>query len=141
MASSDPKVDLIASVPLFKGLGRKELQEIAQLVDEVDIPEGRVLMRQGETGSEMFIVATGRFRVERNGQFLRDVGPGAAIGEMALLSEGPRTATIIAAEPSRILLAAHREFHQLMDQHPTIRLQILDGLATKIRFLDEAGAH
>jgi CRP-like cAMP-binding protein len=141
MASSDPKVDLIASVPLFKGLGRKELEQIAQLVDDVDIPDGKVLIRQGETGAEMFVVATGSVRIERNGKFVRVAGPGTAIGEMALLSEGPRTATVTAAEPTRILLAGHREFHQLMDQHPSIRLKILEGLAAKIRMLDEAGAH
>jgi CRP-like cAMP-binding protein len=141
MASRDPKVDLIASVPLFKGLGRKELQQIAQLVDDVDIPAGKVLMRQGDSGAEMFVIAAGTVRIERNGEFIRDAGPGTAIGEMALLSEGPRTATVTTNEPTRILLAGHREFHQLMEQHPTIRLAILSGLATKIRVLDDAGAH
>ncbi len=141
MASSDPKVDLIASVPLFKGLGQKELREIAQLVDSVDIPAGQVLMRQGDNGSEMFVVATGSVRVERNGTFIRNAGPGSSIGEMSLLSEGPRTATVTAAEPTRILLVGHREFHQLMEQHLAIRLCILDGLAGKIRALDETGAH
>jgi CRP-like cAMP-binding protein len=141
MASNDPKVDLIASVPLFHGLGMKELEQIAQLVDEVDIPAGKVLMRQGETGAEMFIVATGSVRIERNGVFIRVAGPGTAIGEMALLSEGPRTATVTAAEPTRILLAGHREFHQLMEQHPTIQLAILSGMAAKIRMLDAASAH
>ena len=71
MASSDPKVDLIASVELFRGLGRKELEQIAQLVDDVDIPAGQVLMRQGDTGAEMFIIATGSVRIERNGAFIR----------------------------------------------------------------------
>ena len=141
MAPHDSKVDLIASVSLFEGLGRRELEEIAKLVDEVDIPAGKVLMRQGERGSEMFIVAKGRFSIERNGQHLRDVGPGTSIGEIALLSEGLRTATVTAAEPSRILLAGHREFHTLMDAHPTIRMHILEGLATKVRFLDESGVH
>jgi CRP-like cAMP-binding protein len=141
MASSDPKVDLIASVPLFQGLSRKELAQIAQLVDDVDIPAGRVLMRQGENGAEMFIIATGSVRIERNGAFIRDAGPGTAIGEMALLSEGPRTATVTTNEPTRILLAGHREFHQLMEQHPTIQLAILNGVAAKVRMLDEAGAH
>ena len=141
MASKDPKVDLIASVPLFQGLGRRELEHIAQLVDEVMVPAGKVLMRQGEHGNEMFIVATGRFTVERNGRHIRDVGPGASVGEMSLIAEGPRTATVTAAEDSQILLAGHREFHNLMDDHPTIRMKILEGLATKIRWLDEAGAH
>ena len=141
MASSDSKVALIGSVSLFKGLGRKELEQIAQLVDDVDIPAGKVLVRQGENGAEMFIIATGSVRIERNGEFIRDAGPGTSIGEMALLSEGPRTATVTTNEPTRILLAGHREFHQLMEEHPTIRLAILGGLASKIRMLDEAEAH
>ena len=141
MASRDPKVDLIASVSMFKGLGRKELEHIAQLVDDVDIPAGKVLMRQGESGAEMFIVAAGTVRIERDGKFIRDAGPGTSIGEMALLSEGPRTATVTATVPTRILLAGHREFHQLMEQHPKIRLAILEGLTAKIRTLDENGAH
>ena len=105
MASRDPKVDLIASVPMFQGLGRNELVEIARLVDDVDIPAGKVLMRQGESGAEMFIIAAGSVRIERNGEFIRDAGPGTSIGEMALLSEGPRTATVTATVPTRILLA------------------------------------
>lgn len=141
MASSDPKVDLIASVPLFQGLSRKELEEIAQLLDEVDVPAGKVLMHQGEIGHEMFVVASGSFKIERDGQFLRELGPGAAIGEMALLKEGTRNATITASEPSRVLLAGHREFHSLMDSHPTIRLGILESLASKVRWLDENGIH
>lgn len=141
MAAKGSKVDLIGSVSLFEGLARRELEEIAQLVDEVDVPAGRVLMRQGENGNEMFIVATGRFTIERNGRHIRDVGPGASVGDMSLIAEGPRTATVTAAEDSQILLAGHREFHTLMDGHPTIRMKILEGLATKIRFLDESGAH
>jgi CRP-like cAMP-binding protein len=141
MASSDPKVDLIASVPLFKGLGRKELEQIATLLEEVDVPAGKVLMRQGETGSEMFVVVSGRFRIERDGRFLRELGPGSAIGEMALLAEGKRNATVTASEASRLLVAGHREFHSLMDAHATIRLGILESLAEKVRWLDEAGIH
>ena len=141
MASKDPKVDLIASVSLFEGLGRRELGEIAKLLDEVAVPAGKVLMRQGEPGSEMFIIAAGRFRIERNGQVLRDVGPGTSIGDISLIAEGPRTATVTAIEPSTILLAGHREFHTLMDEHPTIRMHILEGLATKVRWLDQSGVH
>lgn len=137
----DPKVDLIASVPMFSRLGKRELDEIAALVDEVDVPAGKVLMRQGETGREMFIVAGGRFRIERNGTTVAEAGPGTTLGEIALLSEGPRTATVTAEEPSRVLVAGHREFHRLMDEHPAIRMQVLEGLADKIRSIDGQGVH
>ncbi len=139
--SNDPKVDLIASVSLFAGCGGPDLQRIAQLVDEVDLPAGHVLMRQGEIGREMFVIASGKVSVERDGKVINELGPGASIGEVALLSEGPRTATVRTLEPTRLFVAAHREFHSLMDSHPTIRLRLLEGLATKIRMLDEASVH
>lgn len=139
--SNDPKVDLIASVPLFAGCGRAELEKIAQLVDEVDVPAGQVLMRQGDPGREMFVIVSGKVAIERDGRVIDERGPGAAIGEMSLLSEGSRTATVRVLEPSRVLVAAHREFHALMDDHPTIRLRVLEGLANKIRVLDEASVH
>ena len=138
---ADPKVELISSVPMFCRLGRRELEQIAQLVDEIDVPAGKVLMRQGEHGDEMFIVVSGKFRIERDGHVIAERGAGTALGEISLLSKGPRTATVTATEPSRLLVAGQREFHALMDDHPAVRLQVLEGLATKIRALDEAGLH
>jgi CRP-like cAMP-binding protein len=136
MAAHDSKVDLIASVPLFEGLGRAELGEIAKLMDEVDVPAGHVLMKQGDLGRQMFVVAQGRVAVERNGQKINELGPGGAAGEMALIAEAPRNATVTTMEPSLLLVADHRGFHSLMDVSPTIRIRIFEGLANKIRSLD-----
>jgi len=141
MAGTDSKVALVASVPMFARCGRKELQQLTQLVDEIEVPAGRVLMRQGEHGEEMFIVVKGRFSIERDGRTIAERGPGSALGEMSLLSGGPRTATITALEPSTVLVAAHREFNSLMDSYPAIRLQVLEGLAQKVRALDHDGVH
>ena len=141
MASNDSKVDLIASVPLFEGLSRAELAEVAKLMDEVDLPAGSVLMTQGDTGRQMFVVASGRVAVERNGQKINELGPGGAAGEMALIAEAPRNATVTTMEPSLLLVADHRGFHSLMDVSPTIRLRIFEGLANKIRSLDPSAAN
>jgi len=139
--SSDPKVDLISAVPLFAQCGRGDLQGLAALMDEVDVPAGYVLMRQGDIGREMFVVASGRVIVERDGQQINDLGPGGVIGEMALVSEAPRSATVRAVEPTRLFVAGHREFHSLMDAHPTIRMRVLEGMASKIRSLEADAAH
>jgi CRP-like cAMP-binding protein len=141
MAPQDPKLALLKSIPLFARLGSRELERLGQLFDEVDVPAGKVLMRQGQTGGEMFVVAGGRLAVERNGAHVADRGPGDVVGEIALLSEGPRTATVTATEPSRLFVLGHREFHTLMDEQPGIRLQILDGLAHRIRALEVDAAH
>ena len=141
MAPKDPKLALLGSIPLFAHLGARELQRLGELIDQIDVPAGKVLMRQGQTGGEMFVVASGRLAVERDGVHVVDRGPGDVVGEIALLSEGPRTATVTATEPCQLFVLGHREFHSLMNEQPALRLQILDGLAQRIRALEVDAAH
>lgn len=136
MAGKDAKLELLKSIPLFAHLGNAEMLRLGQLTDEIDLPAGRVLMRQGERGSEMFVLASGRVNVERDGRMIAERGPGEVFGEMALLSEGPRVATVTTTEPSRLFVVGHREFHALIDELPTFRLQVLEGLAGRIRELE-----
>jgi CRP-like cAMP-binding protein len=139
--AKDEKLDMLHSMPLFARLDRHGLERLGQLADEIDVPAGRVLMRQGESGSEMFFIVRGRVRVERNGRVLAEPGPNSWIGEMSLLSEGPRTATVTATEPTRLLLIAHREFHALMDDLPSVRLCVLEALADRVRELESETPH
>ena len=141
MAPKDPKLELLHSIPLFARLGSQEIVQLGQLAEEVDVPAGKVLMRQGENGAEAFVVASGRVVVERDGRAIAERGPGEVIGEIALLSEGPRTATVTTAVPCRLFVLGHREFHALMDRYPAIRLQVLDALAGRIRALEADAAH
>lgn len=141
MAPTDPKLDLLHSIPLFARLGQRELERLGQLTDEIDVPAGKVLMRQGEHGAEMFVVASGRIAVERDGRRIAERGAGEVVGEIALLSEGPRTATVTTTEPSRLFVVGHREFHALMDEQPSIRLHVLDELARRLRALEIDAAH
>lgn len=139
--ADDPKLKMLRGVSLFATLGRAELEMVGQLADEIDVPAGKVLMRQGETGQQMFVIASGSVLVERDGRELARLGPGDVVGEMALLSEGPRTATATAAEPTTAFVLAHREFHSLMDSNAEVRRCVLDGVANRIRALDAAAAH
>jgi CRP-like cAMP-binding protein len=138
---SDPKTDLLRSVSLFATLGKRELEAVGQLADTVDVKGGHVLMRQGDTGREMFVIATGSVAVERNGREIARLGPGDVVGEIALLSEGPRTATVTTLEPSTVFVLAHREFHSLMEQSAEVRRCVFDELARRIRNLDADRAH
>jgi CRP-like cAMP-binding protein len=141
MADADPKVALLAAVPMFANCRDNDLRRIAQLVDEVDLPDGKVLMREGDTGAEMFLISSGSARVERGGQVVGEFGPGSVLGEMALVSEGPRNATVTAVGPVRALVVGHREFHSLMDDHPKFRIKVFEGLARKIRRIEEDAVH
>jgi CRP/FNR family transcriptional regulator, cyclic AMP receptor protein len=141
VATRDPKLQLLHAIPLFSALGNRDLERLGQLAEEVDLPAGRVLMRQGETGSEMFIVARGAAVIERDGHEIARSGAGDFFGEIALLSEGPRTATVTLTEPSTLFVLGHREFHTLMDQSSPTRVAVFDELARRIRTLEIDRAH
>jgi CRP/FNR family cyclic AMP-dependent transcriptional regulator len=134
--AADGKMEALHSVPLFSDLGQRDLAQVAQLADEVDLPAGHVLMRQGDNGSQMFIILSGEALVERNGQELARLGPGAVLGEMAILAEGPRVATATLTEASRLFVLAHREFHSLMESQPAVRDCVLTEVARRLRELE-----
>jgi CRP/FNR family cyclic AMP-dependent transcriptional regulator len=138
---TDQKLELLKRTPLLAGLGRKELEAVGMLADEIDVPAGRVLMREGDTGREFFVLVDGAIAIDRSGTRVRTIEPGDFFGEIALLAEGPRTATATAVDASTLLVLGHREFHSLMDQFPAIRTCVLEALAKRIRNLEPEGAH
>lgn len=138
---TDDKLELLKRVPLLAGLGRKEVEEVGRLAEEIDVPAGRVLMREGQSGQEFFVVVTGSVLIERGGHALRSLGPGDFLGEIALIDDGPRTATATTETSSKLLVLAHREFHSLMDQFPSVRGAVLQALAMRVRKLEPEEAH
>ena len=138
---TDQKLELLRRTPLLADLGRKDIEEVGRLADEVDVPAGRVLMREGETGSEFFVLVSGTVAIDRGGTRLRVVEPGGYFGEIALLAEGPRTATATAETPASLLVLGHREFHSLMDQFPSVRTSVLESIAKRLRGLEPEAVH
>jgi CRP/FNR family cyclic AMP-dependent transcriptional regulator len=117
----ESKEQLIRSVPLFAELSDRELKEVVRLADEVDVDAGRVLIREGATGGECFVIVKGRVEVLRNGKPVAEAGPGEVLGELALLDRKPRNASAVALEPSRLLVLARTEFHSLLNHQPAVR--------------------
>ena len=137
----DEKLDLLHRIPLFSGFDRRRLVRLGQLADEVDVPAGKVLMRQGETGSDMMVIVSGSVAVERDGNRLNTLGPGDFFGEIALIDNGPRTATVTTEEPTRLLVLAHRDFHAMMDEFPEVSDQVMNALANRVRHLEPDAPH
>ena len=137
MAGKNQYLDRLASVPLFAACSNKELQRIARASDETELPAGRVLMRQGESGRECFVIVDGEVKIERNNKKIATVGAGACIGELSLLDKGPRTATAIAQTPVTVLVLGPREFSGVLEEVPGLARKLLAGLATKVRELDK----
>jgi CRP/FNR family cyclic AMP-dependent transcriptional regulator len=141
VASADKKLELLARVPLFSALRGRDLERVGQLADEIDVPAGKVLMRQGDTGQEFFIVVDGTLRVERDGKAVAERGPGEFVGEIALVDEAPRSATVTCETPCRLLVIGHREFHELLQEQRAIERAVLVALADRVRQLEPQQAH
>lgn len=131
----DAKLEMLRRVPLLEGLGRKELEEVGRLCDEVDLPAGRVLMREGESGDEFFLILEGTVRVDRGGATVATLGPGQFLGEIALVDHGPRTASATCETACRLLVLGHREFNSVMASSQEIRTRVLTALAQRVRHL------
>ena len=132
----DQKLELLKGTPLLAGLKRGDLEEVGRLADEVDLPAGKVLMREGETGREFFVIVDGTVRIERNGTTIRTMGPGDFLGDIALIVERPRTATAVVETDARLFVLGHREFHSLMDRFPSIKMSVLESVALRLRALE-----
>ncbi|HKY24554.1 MAG TPA: cyclic nucleotide-binding domain-containing protein [Gaiella sp.] len=128
----DAKIDLLKNVPLFAGCSKSELQRIASLADELDLADGATLIREGERGREFIVVASGTVRVTRNGKELRELGAGDFIGEIALVADVPRTATVTATSPVRLLVVTDRAFRGLLEQMPSIAKKVLQSLGERL---------
>ena len=128
----DAKMDLLKGVPLFAGCSKAELQRVASLADELDLGEGATLIREGERGREFIVVVDGTVRVTRKGKKLRDLGAGDFIGEIALVSDVPRTATVTATSPVRLLVVTDRAFRGLIEQTPSIATKVLQSLGERL---------
>jgi CRP-like cAMP-binding protein len=132
----DQKLELLRRVPLFAGLGGRELEEVGRLADEVDLPDGRQLTIEGRTANEFFVIIDGTVRIDRGGQTVRHLRDGDFLGEIALVDGGPRTATATTEGPGRYLVVGHREFHSLLERFPSIQLAVLQAVAQRVRDLD-----
>lgn len=141
MAAANTKLDMLRAIPLFAAMRPEDLRSLERLADTIDVPAGKTLMRQGDHGNEMFVIASGEVAVERDGNHVVSLGPGEAVGEVALLSEGPRSATVTTTEPTTVFAIGHREFHTLMEDSAALRDCILENLAKRIRNLDTDAAH
>ena len=132
MLRRDAKVELLKKVPLFAGCTKAELRQLARISDELDLRQGTVLTREGRTAHEFFVLIDGSVRVTKAGKKLADLGPGAWLGEIALLTRAQRTATATATSSVRTLVIVDRDFRKVVEDMPSIAMKVLSCVAVRL---------
>jgi len=122
----------LAQVPLFAGLSKKDLKKVSSLATRLDLPAGKELTHQGSTGNEFVIVLDGDVDVVIDGKVIASRGPGDFFGEIALLDDRPRVATVIARTPVTVEVIGRPEFRALIHDQPEIAQQLLAAMAQRL---------
>jgi len=130
------KVDLLSKVPLFASLSKGQLGQVATIADELDLRAGKVLIREGERGREFFVLLEGEVDVRRKGRKVATGHKGEFIGEIALVSNVPRVATVTAITPVRVLVIRSQDFRTLLRSYPDIALKVLVTVADRLSNVD-----
>ena len=130
--SQDTKVQALKAVPLFESLSRKELVQLERVCEDLEVEPAKALCKEGEVGQEFFVIVDGKVQVTRKGRRVATLSGGDFVGEIALVTEIPRTATVTTETPVRMFVLTRREFHAVLDQNPTVERKVLRALALRL---------
>jgi CRP-like cAMP-binding protein len=134
----DPKIEMLAALSPFSACSRRELEKVARLSDEVRIPAGTKLIREGESGRECFVIAEGEAVVRIRGEEVARLGPGDIVGEMSILDDRPRSATVVALEPLTVIVMTRLEFAAVAEHCPSVARRVMGALAHRLREVQAA---
>jgi CRP-like cAMP-binding protein len=136
-AKQDDKIERLKEVPLFEGCSKRQLRSVAQIARVFDVAADTVLTRAGEPGDEFFLIVDGTARVDVSTEKHVPLHPGEFFGEMSLLDGGPRSATVVAATPVRLLVISRRHFSVLLKEVPGLTQSLLTTLSRRVRQAEE----
>jgi len=132
MLRKNAKIELLKRVPLFERCSKRELALIAALADELDLPAARSLTSEGTGGFEFIVLVEGAADVVRKRRVVNELGPGDFVGEIALVSGRPRTATVNTRGPAKILVITASGFRTLMHDVPAIQDKVLAAITARL---------
>jgi CRP/FNR family cyclic AMP-dependent transcriptional regulator len=130
--NQDTKVQALKRVPLFEGLSKKELTELARVTEDLEVPAGEVLCKEGDTGQEFFVIVDGQTEITSKGKPVAARGGGDFVGEIALLEDTKRTATVTAKTPLRVFVLTRQDFRHLVNSNPNVEQKVMRALAHRV---------
>ncbi len=129
--------EFLSRVPLFSSCTSEEIAAIASLAQRSAYADGQIIVTQGTPGTAFYLILSGRVEIVRDGASLGGFGPGDFFGEMSLLDNAPRSATITAFEPTECLMLSSWDFKAALERHPAIAIKLLEVLSRRLRAADE----
>jgi CRP/FNR family transcriptional regulator, cyclic AMP receptor protein len=123
----------LGGVPLFTDLPRRLVQRVAKETDELSFAPGETIVQEGMLGETMFVVLEGQAKVTRGKRKVGEVLPGEFFGELSLIDGGPRSASVIAETPMRVLRVFRRTLTGLWRDDPKLAIRVLDGMVRRVR--------
>ena len=126
-------VERLRTVPLLSGCSARELASISGALKEVEFPAGREIVKEGHAGAGLHVIMEGQAKVVVGDRTRKRLGPGAFFGEISLLDNGPRTATVVAETPVRTVALSSWNFRSVLKEHPSLAIKMLEELARRIR--------
>lgn len=136
MAKRQAYIQHLSAVPMFSACSKKELTMVARRGTDVVVEPGRVLIREGATGHEFFVIARGEVEVSHDGAAVAKLGPGDFFGELALLGRTRRSATVTAITELEVIVVSSQEFRALLEEAPNMTFKLLTGMAHRLHELD-----
>ncbi len=132
MARRDAYIEHLTQVPLFSACSRDELRKLSRRTTDIPVAEGHVLVKEGDRGLEFFVIVSGRAKVSRRGRKVGELGPGDFFGELALLIDTERNATVAALTPMEAIVLSRREFDAALADAPRMTRRIMAGMARRL---------
>lgn len=136
MASHKKHLETLREVDIFSACNNKELGKVAKAGDEITMTAGTLIVDQGQTGREAFVILDGEVSVKRNNRKVATLGSGDVVGELSLLDHGPRTASAVCATDCTLLVIEQRRFQAVLADVPSLTKKLLATLATRLRDID-----
>jgi CRP-like cAMP-binding protein len=137
----DAKVSLLGKIPLFERCSRRQLAKIASIAREAQYPAATPVVRKGEHGTDFFVVLDGEADVRTGARKLATLRAGNFFGEIALVTDSMRTATVTTGTPMRALVISSREFRKLLHDSPDIQFKVLQEIGRRLEKGSSEQAH
>lgn len=139
--TTEDKAAALAGVPLFKGISEHSLERLSAVAGEVGFPAGQFIVRQGQVGTGLYVILSGAARVVSGSHDLARLGPGDFFGELSVIDQRPRAASVQAVEQTTCLALASWDLLRLLQSDSALALNLIQGLAARLRAADEQLRH